>query len=40
MLAKDPLKDEEKSGVVYGVNCEGCSSYYVGEISKRLMTRM
>ncbi len=33
MLAKDPLKDEEKSGVVY---CEECSSYYVGGTSKRL----
>ncbi len=40
MLAKDPLKDEEKSGVVYRVNCKHCSSYFVGGISKRLMTRM
>ncbi len=40
MLAKDPLKDEEKSGVVCRVNCEECSSYYVGETSKHLMTRM
>ncbi len=39
MLAKGPLKDEEKSGVVYRVNCEECGSYYVGETSKRLMTR-
>ncbi len=31
MLAKDPLKDEEKSDVVYRVNCEDCSSYYVGD---------
>ncbi len=27
MLAKDPLKDEEKSGVVYRVNSEECRSY-------------
>ncbi len=40
MLAKDPLKDEEKSGVLYRVNCEECSSYNVGETSERLMTRM
>ncbi len=40
MLAKDPLKDGKKSGVVYLVNCEEYSSYYVGETSKRLMTRM
>ncbi len=40
MLAKDPLKDEENSGVVYRVNCEECSSYYVGETSKCLMTGM
>ncbi len=40
MLAKDPLKDEEKSGVVHRVNYEECSSYYVGETSKRLMTRI
>ncbi len=40
MLAKDPLKDEEKSGVLNRVNCEECSSYYFGETSKRLMTRM
>ncbi len=26
--------------MVYRVNCEECSSYYVGEASKRLMTRM
>ncbi len=39
MLAKDPLKDEEKSVVVHRVNCEECSSYYIGETSKRLMTR-
>ncbi len=31
LCAKDPLKDEEKSGVVYRVNCEECSSLYVGE---------
>ncbi len=31
MLAKGPLKDDEKSGVAYRVNCEECSSYYVGE---------
>ncbi len=29
MLAKDQLEDEEKSDVVYRVNCEECSSYYV-----------
>ncbi len=37
---KGPVKDEEKSGVVNRVNCEECSSYYFGETSKRLMTRM
>ncbi len=25
---------------MYRVNCEECSTYYVGETSKRLMTRM
>ncbi len=40
MLAKDPLKNEEKSGVVYRVNCEECSSYYVGETPKHLMARL
>ncbi len=29
MLAKDQLKDEEKPGVVYRVNCEESNSYYV-----------
>ncbi len=39
-LGRVALFAGEKSDVVYRVNCEECSSYYVGEASKRLMTRM
>ncbi len=39
MSFKCPLKDEEMSYVVYRLNCEECSSHFVGEMSKRLMTK-
>ncbi len=40
MPFKYPLMDDGMSYVVYRLNCEECSIFYVSEMSKRLMTSM
>jgi hypothetical protein len=40
MHPKDRLMKEEKSGVIYKIDCNGCSCNYVGETSKKLKSRL
>lgn len=38
--AKDKLPTEEKTGVVYKINCANCSSSYIGQTKRQLGTRI
>ena len=37
---KDKLKPEEKSGVVYKIDCEDCSASYIGQTGRQLSVRI
>ena len=39
-LPKDRILLLEKSGVIYEVNCRCCDALYVGEMKRRLQSRM
>jgi hypothetical protein len=39
MKPKTPLKDQEKSDVIYNIECNDCDAHYVGETSKKLKSR-
>ena len=34
--AKDPVAQEEKTGVIYNVQCKDCKTHYVGQTGRRL----
>lgn len=40
MYPKEPLPNDEKSSVVYKIRCKDCPCNYIGEITKRLKTRV
>ncbi len=40
MRPKDSLEPNEKSNIIYGLECSQCPVEYVGETGKRLRTRM
>ena len=40
MQTKDPLRDEEKTGLIYEVPCGDCDGVYVGETDRPLQTRI
>ncbi|KYQ50018.1 hypothetical protein ALC60_10894, partial [Trachymyrmex zeteki] len=37
---KDKIKKEEKSNVVYKINCSNCKASYVGQTKRKLITRL
>ena len=40
MRVKDNLPDQEKSGVIYKIDCKDCQKHYIGETKRRLKTRL
>lgn len=40
MRPKDPLPKDDRSSIVYKINCNGCHCNYIGETAKRLKTRI
>ena len=37
---KDPIKSEEKCGIVYQIPCNDCKFVYIGQTQRRLSTRI
>jgi len=37
---KDPVTQEEKTGVIYNIQCKECDSHYVGQTGRRLAERI
>ena len=37
---KDKIKKEDHSNVVYKINCQDCNYSYVGQIKRKLKTRL
>jgi quinol monooxygenase YgiN len=40
MQAKDRLRPEDKSNIIYDIKCNDCPQHYVGETSKQLKSRL
>ena len=40
MQPKDRLNREDKSSVIYKINCSNCAAHYIGETSNKLKTRL
>ena len=37
---KDPLKEEEKTGIIYKIPCKDCKFCYIGQTGRSLVTRL